>query len=87
MDLQNPKWMYLKAALFVGIGVLCFGFVWLDSPKLSTAAFMLLMIWAFARAYYFAFYVIEKYIDPTFRFAGLVDFVRYMVHRRGSGRA
>lgn len=82
MDLKNPKWMYLKAVLFVVIGTLCFGFVLLDSPKLMTALFMLLMIWAFARAYYFAFYVIEKYIDPTFRFAGLIPFLQYLARKR-----
>jgi hypothetical protein len=29
--------------------------------------FILLLIWSSARAYYFAFYVIERYIDPEFR--------------------
>jgi hypothetical protein len=38
-------------------------------------------IWAFCRAYYFAFYVVEHYADPNFRFAGLVDFVRYLIRR------
>jgi hypothetical protein len=38
---------------------------------------MAVAIWAFCRAYYFAFYVIERYIDPGFRFAGLSSLVRY----------
>jgi hypothetical protein len=33
-----------------------------------------LSIWSFARAYYFAFYVIEHYVDGSYRFAGLGDF-------------
>jgi hypothetical protein len=41
------------------------------------AIFLAIAIWAFARAYYFAFYVIEPYIDPHFRYAGLWSFVRY----------
>ena len=37
-------------------------------------------VWCFARFYYFAFYVIEHYTDPGYRFAGLWSFVQYMVH-------
>lgn len=37
----------------------------------------MITIWAFCRAYYFAFYVIEHYVDPHYRFAGLVDFLYY----------
>ena len=39
-------------------------------------------IWCFCRAYYFAFYVIEHYIDPGYKFAGLSSFVRYLLRRR-----
>ena len=82
MDLKNPKWMYLKAALFVLIGASCFALVWLGNPTIQTAVYLCLMIWAFARAYYFAFYVVEKYIDPAHRFSGLVSLVRYLAARR-----
>ena len=82
MDLQNPKWMYLKAALFVLIGAACFVLVWLENPRWTTALYLALMIWAFARAYYFAFYVVEKYVDGTYRFAGLIDFARYLWRRK-----
>jgi hypothetical protein len=40
-----------------------------------------LAIWAFCRAYYFAFYVIENYIDPKFRFAGLLSVLGYFVDK------
>lgn len=82
MDLKNPKWMYLKAALFVVIGVSCFALVWLGNPTVATAIYLVLMIWAFARAYYFAFYVVEKYIDDSYRFSGLASFLLYLVTRR-----
>ena len=85
MDLKDPKWMYLKAALFLLIGASCFALVWLDNPTLQTAVYLCLMVWAFARAYYFAFYVIEKYVDDGYRFAGLGSFVRYLWGRRGAG--
>ncbi len=82
MDLQNPKWMYLKATLLIGIGVICFALVWLENPTVATAVYLALMIWAFARAYYFAFYVVEKYIDDSYRFSGLISFVRHLLARK-----
>ena len=65
MDLKNPKAMYAKAAMFLAIGLMSFGLILAESPSFRTALLCLLMVWAFARAYYFAFYVIEKYIDGT----------------------
>lgn len=82
MDLKHPGWMYLKAVLFVLVGCACFTLVWLESPTLTTAACLVLMIWAFARAYYFAFYVIGKYVDPGYRFSGLFSFFRYLAAGR-----
>ncbi len=80
-DLANPKWMYVKAAIFVFIGVVCVAILFLDQPTLRTAVLLALAIWAFCRAYYFAFYVIEHYVDPDFQFSGLGSFVRYVVTR------
>lgn len=84
MDLKHPGWMYLKAGLFLLIGLSSFLLVWLRAPNLTTALLLALMCWASARAYYFAFYVVTHYIDDTFRFAGLVDFLHYLVVRRKS---
>jgi hypothetical protein len=81
-DLQNPRWMYLKAALFVGIGMIASLLLWLECPTWKVAVLLALAIWAFARAYYFAFYVIEHYVDPGYRFAGLWSFTRYVLSRR-----
>jgi hypothetical protein len=39
-------------------------------------------IWSFCRFYYFAFYVIEKYVDSSYRFAGLTSFARYLIAQR-----
>ena len=86
MDLKNPKWMYLKAALFIFIGVFCFVLVLLDNCSLRTAFLLALMAWAFCRAYYFAFYVIEKYIDGKYRFSGLISFFQYLCQQWRSNR-
>ena len=80
-DLASPRLMYAKALLFLGIGLLAAALLFIDRPALRTAALMAVMVWAFARAYYFAFYVLERYVDPGFRFAGIVSLVRYLMRR------
>jgi len=81
MDLKNPKLLYLKGVLFVVIGILASVLLLIDHPSWRTAILLAAAVWGFARAYYFAFYVIEKYIDPGFRFAGLSSFARYILRR------
>ena len=84
MDITNPKLLYLKAALFLLAGVISSVLILLDHPTLKIAALLLVAIWCFARAYYFAFYVIQHYIDPSYKFAGLCSVVRYLLRRRRS---
>lgn len=81
-DLTNPRLMYLKAILLVAIGLTSGFLLWFQTPSLMTLVLTLLVGWSFARAYYFAFYVIEKYVDPGYRFAGLISFLRYCVGSR-----
>lgn len=73
-DISSPKLLYVKAGLFVLGGAMAAGLILLESPSLRTAALLALSVWCFARAYYFAFYVIEHYVDGEFRYAGLGDF-------------
>jgi hypothetical protein len=81
-DLKNPAWMYLKAVLFLGIGLLCAAGILVQSPTLRTAVLLALAVWAFCRLYYFMFYVIERYVDPGYRFAGVYSFLIDMVRRK-----
>ena len=46
------------------------------------AALLAVSVWAFCRAYYFAFYVIERYVDPTYRFSGLGSVPRCLLRER-----
>lgn len=81
-DLRNPRWMYLKAGLLLAVGLLASALLLLDSPTVRTAVLLAVAVWAFCRAYYFAFYVVQHYADPDYRFAGLVDFARHCWSRR-----
>jgi hypothetical protein len=81
-DLTNPKVIKLKGALFFLAGVLAAALLLIDTPTWRTAALLAIAIWSFCRFYYFAFYVIEHYVDPSYRFAGLGAFLRYCWRRR-----
>jgi hypothetical protein len=81
-DLSNPVWIKLKGLLFVLLGVVAAVLVWLEHPTLKTALLLALVIWCFCRAYYFAFYVIEHYVDPGYKFSGLGSFLAYLFRQR-----
>ena len=81
-DLQSTRLMWLKAGLFLLLGGASVVLVWLEAATLKTALLLALAVWSFCRAYYFAFYVLERYVDPSFKFSGLGAFVAYLVRRR-----
>jgi hypothetical protein len=81
-DIRSPRLLYIKGALFLGLGLLASAILLLENPSLRTAALLAVAVWAFARAYYFAFYVVEHYIDDGYKFAGLLSFFRYLLRRR-----
>jgi hypothetical protein len=70
-EIRNPKLLYVKGVLFLLLGILAAGILLLQHPQLQVAMLLAIAVWAFARAYYFAFYVIEHYIDPRLKYAGL----------------
>ena len=78
-DLKSAKLIYLKGILFLLGGLLASVILILDSPRLRTGALLGLAIWCFCRFYYFAFYAIEHYVDPQFKFAGLWALVRHFM--------
>lgn len=76
-DITNPRWLYAKAGLLLFTGLFASVLLLVEAPSLRVAVLLAIAIWAFCRAYYFVFYVIQHYIDPGYRFAGLWDFVKY----------
>lgn len=70
--------MLVKAIGLIMIGLAACGLILLAAPRWDIAAFLVLAVWAFARAYYFAFYVIEHYVDPGFSYDGLISAIRHL---------
>ena len=75
-------WIKVKGIMFLFLGVLAAVMILVDNPNWRTAVLLAVAIWSFCRFYYFAFYVIEKYVDPTYKFSGLISFLRYWFQRR-----
>jgi hypothetical protein len=80
-DLKSAKWIYAKGFLFGLLSIVAAAILISKAPRLEIVVLLLICVWASCRAYYFAFYVIEHYVDPTFRFSGLFDFAMYLIRR------
>ena len=83
-DLKSKFAIYLKAVLFLLIGTTSAALLLAKNFSLENLLLLGLVIWSFCRVYYFAFYVIEHYVDPGYRFAGLFDFAKYVLRRKSS---
>jgi hypothetical protein len=83
-DLESPRAIYAKGILFLVVGVTAAVLVVLESPTLKTGLLLAIAVWSFCRLYYSAFYVIEHYVDDSYRFSGLWTFARYIWRRRSA---
>jgi hypothetical protein len=81
-DLTSATWIKVKGLLFLALGLAAAGLLILETASWKVAGLLALAIWCFCRFYYFAFYVIEKYVDPTYKFSGLWSFACYLMSRR-----
>src|SRR5579862_1354325 len=80
-DLTGSGMMWLKGLLLFLIGSVSAALIFLEAPTLKLGILLALTIWGFCRAYYFAFYVIGHYVDPGYRFSGLLSFCVYCWRR------
>jgi hypothetical protein len=82
-DLQSKHAIVIKGGLFLLLGCLSGGLLLSSLLSLRNVILLGLTIWSFCRCYYFAFYVIEHYVDDSFHYRGLIDFAkRYLGGRR-----
>ena len=80
-DLTSSKWIYTKGFLLLLISLISAVLILIQLPRWDILALLLICLWASCRSYYFAFYVIQNYVDPDYRFSGLFDFTRYLLKR------
>ena len=82
-DLTSPGWIKAKGILFLLVGILASILLVLEHPSWKIALLLALAVWCFCRFYYCAFYVIEHYVDASYKFSGLWSFVHYLIKRPG----
>ena len=82
-DITSPGWIKFKGILFLIVGLSSAGLLLAEHPNIKVALLLGISVWCFCRFYYFAFYVIEKYVDPSYKFSGLWSFAGYLMSRRG----
>ena len=78
-DLTSPTWIKWKGILFLLVGIASAVLLVLEQPTWRVMVLLAVNIWCFCRFYYFAFYVIEKYVDGRYKFSGLGSFVKYLI--------
>lgn len=76
IDIQSKRIIVTKGLLFILITIVSAAMILCYAPSLPVAALVLILIWASARSYYFLFYVLEKYVDPNLKYAGLLPMLR-----------
>ncbi len=81
-DLKSRQLIYLKGFLFLMILLFAAGLILFETRSWQIAILLLLVVWSSARLYYFMFYVIEKYVDPEYKFAGIGSFLQYLFSNR-----
>jgi hypothetical protein len=81
-DITDPRWIKIKGVLFLIVGLMAAGILLFEHPEIDVALLLCIAVWCFCRFYYFAFYVIERYVDPSYRFSGLWQFACYLCSRR-----
>jgi hypothetical protein len=68
--------------MFLGIAAIASALLLFESPTPGTAVLLALLVWAACRFYYFVFYVLERYVDSSLRYAGIIALVRTILTKR-----
>ena len=72
----------LKAVLFLLLGTSSVGLILARAASVEVLILLVITIWSFCRFYYFAFYVIETYLDTTYKYSGLLSLLQYLFIRK-----
>jgi hypothetical protein len=81
-ELASAGWIKAKGLLFLVIGFVAAALIILQHTDVKTAILLAISVWCFCRFYYFAFYVIQHYVDDRYRFSGLWSFAVYLWRSR-----
>ena len=80
-DIKNANLIIVKGLLFLLLGVMASAILVCLTGRFDVLVLLLISIWAFCRFYYFAFYVIQNYVDSQYKFDGLYSAALYLLRR------
>ena len=83
----SPGWIYVKGLMFLLILVASSVLNVFTEDVFHRVLLTLFIIWSASRLYYFMFYVIEHYIDDSYKFSSVYACLRYLITRRGKNAA
>lgn len=81
-DLQSRTAIVVKGGLFLFIGLFASTLLLIEHWTWRTFLLLTLALWGFCRFYFFAFYVIERWVDPQYKFSGLTSFLTWCLKNR-----
>ena len=81
-DIESPRWIHIKGWLFLFLSILASVGILVQNFSLENCLLIAIALWSASRWYYYMFYVIEKYVDTAFKFAGLSSVMKYLLGKR-----
>ena len=81
-DIKNKDLIVFKGLLFLLLGIFASAILIAFVPRPDVIALLVISVWSFCRFYYFAFYVIENYVDGDHKFAGVYAALVYIAQRK-----
>ena len=81
-DLRSKKLILIKGVLFFLLALMASVYSLCEFPLWIRILALMTGLWAFARFYYFLFYVLEKYVDPTLKYTGIYDLIVNLLRKK-----
>lgn len=82
-DLKSKRLIVFKGGLFLLLAILSGApLVFLEYTPPLRALFLGLCLWAACRFYYFLFYVLHTYVDPSLPQAGILALLKSLTSRK-----
>ena len=83
-DLSSKGLIVAKGLMFLVLAGATATLLLLETPSLRVGALIAILVWASCRFYYFLFYVLQHYVDPGLRYAGLLAMLGQIRRARGA---
>ncbi|HET8947203.1 MAG TPA: hypothetical protein VFQ07_09490 [Candidatus Polarisedimenticolia bacterium] len=84
-DLTSRSLIVAKGIAFLALTAGTSLLLFLERPSWRVAFLLVVLVWSACRFYYFLFYVLQHYVDPRLRYAGLLALLGQIRRSRAGG--